>query len=54
MSEEGIGIDVAGGGELVMALAAPIVEVRDREVLVLVVAVGKRDRNAVYRQADQR
>ncbi len=37
-----------------MALAAPIVEVRDREVLVLVVAVGKRDRNAVYRQADQR
>ncbi|CAK6701891.1 hypothetical protein IFHNHDMJ_03260 [Synechococcus sp. CBW1107] len=29
-------------------------EVRDHEVLVLVVAVGKRERNAVYRQADQR
>jgi mRNA interferase RelE/StbE len=29
-------------------------EVREHEVLVLVVAVGKRERNAVYRQADQR
>ena len=29
-------------------------EVQDRELLVLVVAVGKRERNAVYRQADQR
>ena len=31
-----------------------VYEVRDHEVLVLVVAVGKRERNAVYRQADQR
>jgi len=31
-----------------------VYEVRDREVLVLVVAVGKRERHAVYRQADQR
>jgi mRNA-degrading endonuclease RelE of RelBE toxin-antitoxin system len=31
-----------------------IYEVRDHELLVLVVAVGKRERNAVYRQADQR
>ncbi|MCX5932931.1 MAG: type II toxin-antitoxin system RelE/ParE family toxin [Cyanobacteria bacterium] len=31
-----------------------IYEVREHEVLVLVVAVGKRERNAVYRQADQR
>jgi mRNA interferase RelE/StbE len=31
-----------------------VYEVRDLEVLVLVVAVGKRERNAVYRQADQR
>jgi mRNA interferase RelE/StbE len=31
-----------------------VYKVRDREVLVLVVAVGKRERNAVYRQADQR
>jgi mRNA interferase RelE/StbE len=31
-----------------------VYEVRDRELLVLVVAVGKRERNAVYRQADQR
>ena len=31
-----------------------VYEVRDCEVLVLVVAVGKRERNAVYRQADQR
>ncbi len=33
---------------------SPIYEVRDHELLVLVVAVGKRERNAVYRQADQR
>jgi hypothetical protein len=31
-----------------------VVEVRDHDVLVLVVALGKRQRNAVYRQADQR
>lgn len=31
-----------------------VYEVRDHEVLVVVVAVGKRERNAVYRQADQR
>ena len=31
-----------------------VYELRDRELLVLVVAVGKRERNAVYRQADQR
>ncbi len=31
-----------------------VYEVRDHEVLVLIVAVGKRERNAVYRQADQR
>jgi len=31
-----------------------VYEVRDHEVLVLVVAVGKRERSAVYRQADQR
>ena len=31
-----------------------VYEVRDCEVLVLVVTVGKRERNAVYRQADQR
>jgi mRNA interferase RelE/StbE len=31
-----------------------VYEVRDHEVLVLVVAVGKRERNAVYRRADQR
>lgn len=31
-----------------------VYEVRDHEVLVIVVAVGKRERNAVYRQADQR
>jgi len=31
-----------------------VYEVRDHEVLVLVVAVGKREHNAVYRQADQR
>ncbi len=28
-----------------------VYEVRDQEVLVLVIAVGKRDRNAVYRAA---
>ena len=28
-----------------------VYEVRDQEVLVLVIAVGKRDRNAVYRVA---
>jgi mRNA interferase RelE/StbE len=31
-----------------------VYEVQDHEVLVLVVAVGKREHNAVYRQADQR
>ena len=31
-----------------------VYEVQDLDVLVLVVAVGKRERNAVYRQADQR
>ena len=31
-----------------------VYDVRDCEVLVLVVAVGKRERNAVYQQADQR
>jgi mRNA interferase RelE/StbE len=31
-----------------------VYEVRDQQLLVLVVAVGKRDRYAVYRQADQR
>ena len=31
-----------------------VYEVRDDEVLVIVVAVGKRERNAVDRQADQR
>jgi len=31
-----------------------VYEVRDREVLVLVVAVGQRERNAFNRQADQR
>jgi mRNA interferase RelE/StbE len=29
-------------------------EVRDRQLLVLVLAVGKRDRNAAYPHADQR
>jgi mRNA interferase RelE/StbE len=39
----------------VQAKAARLVyEVRDHEQLVLVVAVGKRDRNALFRQADQR
>jgi mRNA interferase RelE/StbE len=31
-----------------------VYDVRDQQVMVLVVAVGKRERNAVYRQADQR
>lgn len=31
-----------------------VYEVRDHELLVLVVAVGKRERNAVYQHADQR
>ena len=31
-----------------------VYEVRDQQLLVLVLAVGRRDRNAVYRQADRR
>lgn len=31
-----------------------VYEVRDKEVLVLVIAVGKRDRNAVYRASSIR
>jgi len=31
-----------------------IYEVRDQQVLVLVLAVGKRDRNAAYHHADRR
>lgn len=31
-----------------------VYEVREQQLLVLVVAVGKRDRNAVYRQAQSR
>lgn len=31
-----------------------VYEVRDQQVLVLVIAVGKRDRNAVYRAAAMR
>lgn len=31
-----------------------VYEVRDQQVLVLVIAAGKRDRNAVYRAAAQR
>ncbi|PWR21499.1 type II toxin-antitoxin system RelE family toxin [Zavarzinia aquatilis] len=31
-----------------------VYEVRDREVMVLVVAVGKRERNEVYRIAERR
>lgn len=31
-----------------------VYEVRDREVLVLVVAVGKRERNEVYKLAERR
>lgn len=31
-----------------------VYEERDQQLLVLVLAVGRRDRNAVYRQADRR
>ena len=31
-----------------------VYEVRDRQLLVVVVAVGKRERNAVYKAADKR
>jgi mRNA interferase RelE/StbE len=31
-----------------------VYEVRESEVVVIVVAVGRRDRNAVYRKADSR
>lgn len=31
-----------------------VYEVRDNELIVVVIAVGKRERNAVYRAADQR
>lgn len=31
-----------------------VYEVRDQEILVLVIAVGRRDRNAVYRIAETR
>ncbi len=31
-----------------------VYEVRDAEILVLVIAVGRRDRNAVYRAAETR
>lgn len=31
-----------------------VYEVRDQQLLVLVIAVGKRDRNAVYRAAGER
>lgn len=31
-----------------------VYEVRDQELVVLVVAIGKRDRNAVYNAAEQR
>lgn len=31
-----------------------VYEVRDTEIIVVVVAVGRRDRNAVYKAADQR
>ena len=31
-----------------------VYEVRDQQLPVLVIAIGKRDRHAVYRQADQR
>ncbi|WP_094585349.1 type II toxin-antitoxin system RelE/ParE family toxin [Synechococcus sp. BO 8801] len=30
-----------------------VYEVRDQQLLVLVIAIGKRDRQAVYRQADR-
>ena len=31
-----------------------VYEVRDQQLLIVVIAVGKRDRNAVYRAADER
>ena len=31
-----------------------VYEVRNQQLLILVIAVGKRDRNAVYRAADER
>jgi mRNA interferase RelE/StbE len=31
-----------------------VYEVRDRQLIVLVVAIGKRERNAVYKAAAQR
>ena len=31
-----------------------VYEVRDKQLLVLVIAIGRRDRNAVYRLADKR
>ncbi|MGN6207445.1 type II toxin-antitoxin system RelE family toxin [Asticcacaulis sp.] len=31
-----------------------VYEVRDSEILILVIAVGRRDRSAVYKAADQR
>ena len=31
-----------------------IYEVRDQQLLIVVISVGKRDRNAVYRAADER
>lgn len=31
-----------------------VYEVRDKQLVVVVIAVGKRDRNAVYRAADRR
>jgi len=31
-----------------------VYEVRDKEVIVLVVAIGKRERNAVYKAAEKR
>jgi hypothetical protein len=31
-----------------------VYEVRDKEVIVVVVAVGRRDRNAVYKAAEKR
>lgn len=31
-----------------------VYEVRDQQLLVLVMAIGKRDRQALYRQADRR
>jgi mRNA interferase RelE/StbE len=31
-----------------------VYEVRDHELIVIVIAVGKRERNAVYKVADKR